>query len=292
MTESLDRWRTLVNDQLARVLDAAVDRAAGRVAEAMRYATMAGGKRLRPLLVLASCRACGGRQERAMAAALAVELIHTYSLVHDDLPAMDDDDLRRGKPTVHVAFDEATAVLVGDALQCLAFEILSDQTDSPANSVVRQIRTLSCAAGARGMVGGQALDLSSEGQPATRELVQRIHELKTGALLAACFRLGAQAAQVDDVLEQRMQHAGEQCGLAFQIQDDVLDVTSDSRALGKTAGKDLEQDKATWPAVVGLERAREEALELMNAALERIEPLGDAASPLRALIRASVERSA
>lgn len=259
--------------------------------EAMRHAVLSGGKRLRPLLVLAACQACGGKKEDALPAALAIELIHTYSLIHDDLPAMDDDDLRRGRPTVHVAFDEATAILAGDALQTLAFEILS-RAELPPERIVHQVRTLAVASGVQGMCGGQQLDLLAEGQPATEELVIQIDHRKTGALLAAAFRLGAEAAGVSEVELQRWETIGRNVGMAFQIQDDLLDETATTEELGKTAGKDKTAGKVTWPAAVGREEAQRRADGLLTRALTELETLGEPAAPLVEIVQRVMGRKA
>ncbi|MDQ7006194.1 MAG: polyprenyl synthetase family protein [Acidobacteriota bacterium] len=259
--------------------------------EAMTHPLVAGGKRLRPLLVLAACRACGGTDAQALAPALAVEMIHTYSLVHDDLPAMDDDSLRRGKPTTHVVYGEAMAVLAGDALHTLAFETLS-AADLPPERIARLVLTLARAAGGAGMAGGQALDLEAEGSTAVgEEQVAAIHRLKTGALLAASHRLGAEAAGATADLATEMEAIGAVIGLAFQIQDDVLDVTASTEELGKTAGKDAAVGKATWTAAVGLEEARRRARELMHQALARIDALPGATAPLTLLARLAIDRS-
>ena len=242
-----------------------------RLHAAMHHAVLDGGKRMRPLLVYATGTAFGADETLLDAPAAAVELIHAYSLVHDDLPAMDDDDLRRGKPTVHVAFDEATAILAGDALQSLAFEQLAD-APGPAERRVAMLRELAVAAGARGMCGGQALDIDATGQAASIDVValQRLHALKTGALLRASVRLGALAAGVDADTQAALDRFADALGLAFQIRDDLLDIEGDSATLGKTAGKDVAQAKATFPALLGIEssRARLDALaETMRSAL-------------------------
>ena len=284
----LDSWRTYLEFGLER----AVQPREGRVEslyKAMGYSLMAGGKRLRPLLVLSACHACGEEIGLANAPALAVEMIHTYSLIHDDLPAMDDDDLRRGKPTSHVVHGEAMAILAGDALHTLAFSTLAE-ADLPAGRIAALTRTLALAAGADGMAGGQVLDLEGEGRPATEESVARIHRLKTGSLLAACFRMGAEAAGAPDALVDTLEAAGKRTGLAFQIQDDILDETATSDELGKTPGKDREAGKATWPAIVGMEEAERRARELTEESSTLLEPLGEAAGPLLYLVRAAVAR--
>ncbi len=261
--------------------------------QAMRYSVINGGKRVRPLLVYAACEALGGSPERADAAACAVELIHAYSLVHDDLPAMDDDDLRRGQPTTHKAFDEASAILAGDGLQSLAFEVLADAQRNPLPAEVRldMISHLAKAAGPAGMVGGQAIDLGSVGQWLDQGALEIMHRHKTGALIEASVRLGALASGEADSLSLRaLQEYAQAVGLAFQVQDDILDVESDTATLGKTQGKDEANHKPTYPALLGLDAAKTYALELRDLALHALRPYGEAAEPLRDLARFIVER--
>jgi len=261
--------------------------------QAMRYSVINGGKRVRPLLVYAACEALGGKPERADAAACAVELIHAYSLVHDDLPAMDDDDLRRGQPTTHKAFDEASAILAGDGLQTLAFDVLADAQRNPLAAEVRldMISSLSKAAGPAGMVGGQAIDLGSVGQWLDQHALEVMHRHKTGALIEASVRLGALASGEADHLSLRaLQEYAQAVGLAFQVQDDILDVESDTATLGKTQGKDEANHKPTYPALLGLDAAKSYALELRDLALHALRPFGEAAEPLRDLARYIVER--
>jgi len=249
--------------QLARV-EAGLSRwvrqdAPAGLGEAMRYAVLDGGKRLRPLLVLAACEAAGGHPEAALRAACAVELIHAYSLVHDDMPCMDNDVLRRGKPTVHVRFGQAQALLAGDALQALAFELLAPEEGVPPAMQARLCRLLAQAAGADGMAGGQAIDLASVGRQLTEEQLRHMHRLKTGALLRASVVMGAACGQAGGAAEQALALYGEHVGLAFQVVDDVLDVTQDSGTLGKTAGKDAACDKPTYVSFMGLDAARAHA---------------------------------
>ena len=289
---ALAAWRAQVELELADAVAAPPD-AAGAAAElvdAMRYALLGGGKRLRPLLTLAACRACGGAVESALPAALATEMIHAYSLVHDDLPAMDDDDLRRGRPTTHKVYGEAMGILAGDALQTRAFEVLA-RGSLPGATIAAQVATLAAAAGPAGMAGGQALDLAAEGRPVDADAVARIDRMKTGALLTACFELGALAAGAPEALRARLVRCGELVGEAFQIQDDILDLTASTEQLGKTAGKDLAQGKATWPALVGLDAARQRTAALRDEALAELAALGPAAEPLSVLVRAAVDRS-
>ncbi|WP_277373814.1 farnesyl diphosphate synthase [Pseudomonas sp. AA-38] len=264
-----------------------------RLYQAMRYSVMNGGKRVRPLLVYAACEALGGDPERANGAACAVELIHAYSLVHDDLPAMDDDDLRRGQPTTHKAFDEATAILAGDGLQSLAFEVLADEQRNPQDAEVRlqMLAALGRASGPAGMVGGQAIDLGSVGQKLDRAALETMHRHKTGALIEASVLLGALASgQADDISLKALLNYARAIGLAFQVQDDILDVESDTATLGKTQGKDEAHDKPTYPALLGLEAAKDYALELRDQALHTVRLFGDSAEPLRELARYIVER--
>ena len=264
-----------------------------RLYQAMRYSVVNGGKRVRPLLVYAACEALGGDVARADGAACAVELIHAYSLVHDDLPAMDDDDLRRGQPTTHIAFDEATAILAGDGLQALAFEVLADPMRNPQDAETRlaMIASLSHAAGPAGMVGGQAIDLGSVGLKLDQGALEAMHRHKTGALIEASVRLGALASgQADPASLAALRIYARAIGLAFQVQDDILDVESDTATLGKTQGKDQAHDKPTYPSLLGLDNAKAYALELRDQALRATTNLGDAAEPLRALARYIVER--
>ncbi|TDF85895.1 (2E,6E)-farnesyl diphosphate synthase [Pseudomonas sp. H9] len=264
-----------------------------RLYAAMRYSVMNGGKRVRPLLAYAACEALGATPEHANGAACAVELIHAYSLVHDDLPAMDDDDLRRGQPTTHKAFDEACAILAGDGLQSLAFNALLDPQLSPQADSIRlaMVQTLAQAAGPAGMVGGQAIDLGSVGVKLDQTALEFMHRHKTGALIEASVRLGALAsARASQAQLDALQTYAQAIGLAFQVQDDILDVESDTETLGKRQGADIARDKPTYPALLGLEAAKVYALELRDQALEALRPFDAAAEPLRALARYIVER--
>ena len=275
-------------------LDAALPTASGsprRLHVAMRHAALDGGKRMRPLLVYATGTAFGADAAQLDAPAIAVELIHAYSLVHDDLPAMDDDALRRGKPTVHVAFDEATAILAGDALQSLAFECLA-RAPQPADVRVAMLAELAVAAGVRGMCGGQALDIDATGGVAIDlPALQRLHAMKTGALLRSAVRLGALAAGADDDARARLDTFADALGLAFQVRDDLLDVEGDSASLGKTAGKDAAQRKATFPALLGLDATRARLAALGTQMQDALAPFGARTQALAALGRAAIERS-
>ncbi len=269
--------------RLTRALDARLapaDEDPARLHAAMRYACD-GGKRLRALLVYAAGEALGVPAAALDASACAVELIHAYSLVHDDLPAMDDDDLRRGQPTVHKAYDEATAILAGDALQTLAFEILTadDGVTSPGQRL-QMVRVLAAASGSRGMAGGQAVDIESAGKKISLERLQSLHARKTGALILASLRLAACAANATPTQTEALDTYGRRIGLAFQIQDDVLDETASTETLGKTAGKDLAQEKSTYPSLLGLEGARKRASELFNEARQVLKHLPDGALQL------------
>ncbi|MGZ5271321.1 MAG: polyprenyl synthetase family protein, partial [Ramlibacter sp.] len=260
VTEGFDlgRWSGERLVQVERALsDWVVADAPAGLGDAMRYAVLDGGKRLRPLLVLAANEAVRGNALAALRAACAVELIHAYSLVHDDMPCMDNDVLRRGKPTVHVQFGQARALLAGDALQALAFELLTpDDERIPAAVQARLCRLLARAAGHEGMAGGQAIDLASVGMALTEDQLRRMHRLKTGELLQGSVMMGAACGQVSPTAHQALARYGAALGLAFQVVDDILDVTADSATLGKTAGKDAQQDKPTYVSLLGLERSR------------------------------------
>ena len=259
---------------------------------AMRYAVLGGGKRLRPLLVYAAGLAVAAADAALDAPACAVELIHAYSLVHDDLPAMDDDALRRGRPTCHVAFGEAMAILAGDALQALAFEILADA--ALGNVVPRgaaMLAVLGRACGAEGMAGGQAIDLTAVGQPLSLAALEHMHALKTGALIRASVRLGALAGQADEATLAALDRYAAAVGLAFQVRDDILDVEGDAAAIGKTVGKDAAAAKPTFPSILGLEASRARLNELVAEALRALQPLGERAALLRELAHYAVQRS-
>ena len=262
-----------------------------RLYAAMHYSVTGGGKRVRPILTYASCEAFGASEAAVDVAAGAVELIHAYSLIHDDLPAMDDDDLRRGRPTCHRAFDEATAILAGDALQALAFEWISREGSWQAETRLRMTHLLARAAGPQGMVGGQAIDLGSVARKLDREALELMHRHKTGALIEASVRLGALASgRADDTILDALQQYAQAVGLAFQVQDDILDVESDTATLGKHQGADIARDKPTYPSLLGMDAAKAYALELRDLALHALQPFGASADPLRELARFIVER--
>jgi farnesyl diphosphate synthase len=262
-----------------------------RLHEAMRYAVLGGGKRVRPLLVHAAGELTGARPAALEAASAALEMIHVYSLVHDDMPCMDDDDLRRGKPTVHVQYDEATALLVGDALQSQAFVVLTDETALDTRAQAALVRELAVASGSVGMAGGQAIDLASVGLALTRPQLETMHRMKTGALLRASVRMGALAGTVPDaeVLGALDVYAAA-VGLAFQVVDDILDVTTDSATLGKTAGKDAKDGKPTYVSIIGLDASRELAAQLRRDAHDALAPFGERARRLGELADLVVNR--
>ena len=307
-SEALARWAARTEASLERLLPDPAIEPVGLHA-AMRHATLGGGKRMRPLLVYAAGAATGANEARLDAPAAAVELVHAYSLVHDDLPAMDDDDLRRGRPTVHVAFDEATAILAGDALQTLAFTALA-AADAPAQLRIDWVQALAAASGAAGMCGGQALDIDATGQghepvarhprleagdsdpaPASLVRLERMHALKTGALIRAAVRMGALGGGADAATLAQLDRYASALGLAFQIRDDLLDIEASSEQLGKTAGKDVAQAKATYPALLGLQGARARLDELAATMRDALAPLGSAAAHLAALGERAVHRS-
>jgi geranylgeranyl diphosphate synthase type II len=251
--------------------------------QAMRYSIFAGGKRLRPILCLAAAEACGGNSADAIWAACAVECIHTYSLIHDDLPCMDDDDLRRGRPTSHKVFGEGIAVLSGDALLTLAFEILSQAPPKPRYGHSAQILELASASGSRWLIAGQVMDLESEGKLVSKQTLQFIHQAKTAALLTCALRLGAMSANATPAKLSSLTEFGQALGLAFQVIDDILDVTQTTEKLGKTAGKDVDAVKATYPALIGLEKSRKVARELTQKAQDALRTFGKKGTTLRSL---------
>lgn len=279
--QTLDRWLPKERTQPQRLH------------AAMRYAALGDGKRVRPVLAYAAAQALGAQPPCADGAACAVELVHAYSLIHDDLPSMDDDDLRRGRATCHRAFDEATAILAGDALQTLAFRVLSEDSTLCVTSDLRlrMVSELAQASGSRGMAGGQALDMAATGEEIDLASLENLHIHKTGALILASVRLGAlSAGAVADARLEGLERYARCIGLAFQVHDDVLDVSGGSDELGKTAGKDAATHKATYPALIGLDAAREMATTLVDDALDNIASLGERGEPLRQLARYVVGR--
>ena len=306
----LPRWISLHLQQVEEALERWIPRSApAGLAESMRYAVLDGGKRLRPLLVIAAREAIAGqapestadqlmRDDAALRAACAVELIHAYSLVHDDMPCMDNDVLRRGKPTVHVQFGEAQALLAGDTLQALAFELLTPMLqETSGNAMAPELQARLCqwlarASGHAGMAGGQAIDLASVGIPLNEDELRHMHRLKTGALLQASVMMGATCGRADESALKALERYGEAIGLAFQVVDDVLDVTADSATLGKTAGKDAAHDKPTYVSLMGLERSRQYARDLLAQALAALDDSRlTQTQALRALAHMVVDRS-
>jgi geranylgeranyl diphosphate synthase type II len=310
VTSLLKSGATLTDEALERLLPSSTT-PPHSIHRAMRHSTFAGGKRLRPILCMEAARMVAGTVDIPDGAAdlgAALEMVHTYSLIHDDLPALDNDDLRRGQPTCHVVFGEAIAILAGDALQTLAFQTIS-QLPAPPATLVAILRDFALAIGTGvgslseaqstalppGMIGGQVMDIESEGQPPTAELVERIHRSKTGALITTSIvcggLLGLATTQQSPSAQERLRTFGEKAGLAFQIVDDILDVTQTSAELGKTAGKDTAAIKATWPAVFGIEQSRHDAAELIADAFAALEPFGAAATPLKSLAQYLVDRT-
>ncbi|GHC53996.1 polyprenyl synthetase family protein [Roseibacillus persicicus] len=263
-----------------------------KIHEAMRYSVFAGGKRLRPILALAAAEACGGSEEAALFPACATELLHTYSLVHDDLPAMDDDDLRRGRPTSHVVFGEALAILAGDALQAEAFHFIAQTPPATSFTVADYLKEFAVCAGSLKLIGGQVLDLEGEGEDTllSHDELIAIHERKTAALLTTSIRLGAMTADATAGQLDALTTFGYNLGLAFQVIDDVLDVTADTATLGKTAGKDEAVNKSTYPAILGLEESRQEAKRLTDLSLAALEPFGEKAAHLSQIAHYLLDR--
>lgn len=279
----------LVDAAMDAYLPSAKDRPS-TIHEAMRYAIFAGGKRLRPVLCLAAAEACGGETADALAPACAVELMHTYSLVHDDLPAMDNDDLRRGRPTCHKVYGEGMAVLCGDALLTEAFLILAEAPPTPRYGTRDYIAELAETGGSRKLIGGQVMDLEGEGKKLTRRELVRIHEAKTAALLTSSLRLGAMTANATPAKLIALTDFGHHLGLAFQVIDDILDVTQSTEVLGKTAGKDQAVEKSTYPSVLGLAASRKEAAKLTKAAMDALKPLGKKAARLEQIAAHLLQR--
>jgi geranylgeranyl pyrophosphate synthase len=281
----LENWRLRMEAALAARLPPA-DVVPVRLHEAMRYSVLGGGKRIRPALVFATARAVGLSEDDVEAAACAIELVHVYSLVHDDLPAMDNDDMRRGRPTCHKAFDEATALLVGDALQPLAFQLLARDSKLPASPAIRLrlIDMLAQAIGTLGMAGGQAIDLAVQGLKLDIAQVEDMHARKTGAVIRASVLMAAECAPaVDPNLYGALSKFANAVGLAFQIQDDLLDVTGDASMLGKATGADSERAKPTYPAVIGISASQQRVRLLHNQAIQSLTPFGERAESLRSL---------
>ncbi len=291
--QDFQSWAKAKQTHIEHVLDARLvtnQHLPEKLLRAMRYSALGGGKRVRALLCYAAAELCQTEQKIADAGAAAVELIHAYSLVHDDMPCMDNDDFRRGKPSCHKQFDDATALLVGDALQSLAFEILSQNNlCQEASLQIKLVQILATASGMRGMAGGQALDLAAVGLPLTQVQLENMHRLKTGALIEAAALLGA--ASGTPTQQEAIKIYAKNLGLAFQVVDDILDVEADSATLGKTAGKDALSDKPTYVSILGLSAAKQHAKQLFEAALEAIEPFGENATRLHGLADFVVKRT-
>ena len=282
----LKRYLTARQKEVDRALDRFLPKASTKPAtihKAMRYSLFAGGKRLRPILCLAAAEACGGLTKSALPLACAVECIHTYSLIHDDLPSMDNDDFRRGRATCHKVFGDGIAVLAGDALLTIAFEIAAQAEGWPRYDLREIFREISVAAGSRKLIAGQVADLEGEGQPINRAQLRYIHENKTAALLTTSVRLGAMSANATPAQLRAISDFGRALGLAFQVIDDILDVTQTSEKLGKSAGKDAAAQKATYPSVLGLEKSRAEAARLTQQAHDALSSLGKRGQTLHAL---------
>ena len=287
----ITRKNKLVDRYLESVFQEELDHQ--RIVAAMQHSLMAGGKRLRPILCLAATEAVGGDEAAALPAAGALEMIHTYSLIHDDLPAMDNDDLRRGKPTCHVAFDEATAVLAGDALLTLAFQLLSSvhiSSRAPAVTWLDVIYSIATAAGYCGMIQGQMLDISSEGKHLPLEQLEAMHKLKTGALIEASLRCGAVIGGADQGQIESLERFAKNIGLAFQVADDILNVEGDPKLMGKSTGTDKLRKKSTYPSILGLNESKAFAKKLVRNALQAIENFDKRSEPLRAIAAYIIER--
>ncbi len=285
----LEDRAALVNDALSRLV-AGADEFPQSLHRAMRYSLFAGGKRIRPIFVLASCEAVGGDINDAINTASAFECIHTYSLIHDDLPAIDNDDLRRGIPTCHKAFGEATAILAGDALLTLAFELICRSGGVAREKILRVLLEVSRSAGASGMIGGQIVDIESEGREAPFPVVEYIHIHKTGALILSSVRCGAIIGGAGDPELDALSRYAESAGLAFQIADDLLDIESTPQVAGKSVGRDAFRGKATYPSVIGVEESRKRARELVSIAVDALAGFDEKAEPLREIARYIVDR--
>lgn len=283
-------------DVFEKHLEIMIDRPApgsGRLVSAMAYSLLSGGKRLRPILCFAASEAVGGSMDDCMATACAIEMIHSYSLIHDDLPAMDDDKLRRGRPTCHIAFDEATAILAGDALLTLAFQVLSAERIPSKDPLIQLkiIDIISHAAGEQGMIEGQMRDMESEGRILSREELEGIHRLKTGALIRASVKSGALSAGANERQIEALDRYASHIGLAFQVADDILNVTGDPKLMGKATGTDESQNKATYPSLLGLDQSKMFAKQCVDMALNELSMFDERAEPLRAIATYTIERN-
>ncbi|QTA92833.1 polyprenyl synthetase family protein [Desulfonema magnum] len=280
----LNSYLTSKNKQINNALNEILKQDSTRISAAMRYSLMAGGKRIRPVLCIAGAEAVGGKAEDVLTAACAIEMIHTYSLIHDDLPAMDDDDLRRGKPTCHIAYDEATGILTGDALLTLAFQVLSsDSTGHHASKLLKVINILTRAVGYKGMIEGQMRDVASEGVELDSAALEKIHALKTGALIEASVTSGAILGRGTAREIEHLRIYAKNIGLAFQVMDDILNIEGDPAVLGKAVGTDKIREKSTYPSVMGIEKSKQAAKNMINNALQSLDIFDSKSDPLRAL---------
>ncbi|WP_300670530.1 polyprenyl synthetase family protein [Desulfoluna sp.] len=282
--------RHIVENALQESLNVSTPPVDGRVGQAMEYSLMAGGKRLRPILCMAACEAVGGQPDSVLKAACALEMIHTYSLVHDDLPAMDDDDFRRGRLTCHKAFDEATAVLAGDALLTSAFHLLSMEDTFPADLALDVIRMIAKASGSFGMIEGQMRDIEAEGKVLDLSALRALHGLKTGALICASVEAGAVLGGATPTQRAALKSYADKIGLAFQVADDILNVEGDPALMGKGVGTDAEHDKATYPSLMGLAESKAYAADLVKDALNALNDFGERAEPLKSLALYVIQR--
>ena len=289
----LDSYLSSKREQINEALDSIFENTSSKIAKAMKYSLMAGGKRIRPVLCVAAAETVGGQGQELIRAACSLEMIHTYSLIHDDLPAMDNDDIRRGQPTCHVAFDEATAILAGDALLTLAFEMLSSIEFIQENNVLKWmnvIHTLSAAAGYKGMIEGQMQDIAGEGHLLCLKDLENMHALKTGALIEASVTVGAILGKGNSDQIQQLKIYAKNIGLAFQVTDDLLDVEGDPNVMGKDVGSDQARKKSTYPALLGIEQSKQFAKKLVNNALKALDYFDNKAHPLRAIAYYIVDR--
>ncbi len=289
----LNSYLSSKRKQINQALDSTFANTSSKIVKAMKYSLMAGGKRIRPVLCIAAAETVGGQSQDVINAACALEMIHTYSLIHDDLPAMDNDDIRRGQPTCHVAFDEATAILAGDALLTLAFEVLSSTEfvqDNHVRNWMNVIHTLSTAAGYKGMIEGQMQDMAGEGHLLCLEDLENMHALKTGALIEASVTIGSILGKGNPDQIQQLKTYSKNIGIAFQVTDDLLDVEGDPNVMGKDAGSDQARSKSTYPALLGIEQSKQFAKKLVNNALKALDYFDNKAHPLRAIAYYIVDR--
>ena len=289
----LNAYLSSKRNQINSTLDSMFPDTSRKIVKAMKYSLMAGGKRLRPILCLASAETVGGKSQDVIRTACAIEMIHTYSLIHDDLPAMDDDELRRGQPTCHAAFDEATAILAGDALLTMAFEVLASieiTQENQAMDLIKVIRTLSTAAGYQGMIEGQLQDMAAEGKALALEDLEKMHTLKTGALIKASVTAGAILGRGNRFQIQQLKIYAKNIGLAFQVTDDILNIEGDPKIMGKNVGSDQIRLKSTYPIVLGMDKSKKFAKKLIGYALNSLECFGNKAHSLRAIANYVIDR--